>query len=104
MFLQIVMATGKPAVPATTRRYRPAVPEVVRGPALALLPDGGITCLRRGVHPHPKDCTQFIVCVPSEEEDVLDGFIHNCPKDTYFLEEKGRCRPQDRLACESKLR
>lgn len=102
----IVLPTGKAAVPATTRRYRPPAAQVSRGPVLALLPDGGITCLRRGVHPHPKDCTKFIVCVPSEEEDdSLDGFIHDCPReDTHFVEDKGRCMPGDGHTCDKATR
>lgn len=95
-----MLATGKPAVPATTRRYRPPVPEI-RGPALALLPDGGVTCLRRGVYPHPKDCSKFLVCVPSVASSELDGFIHDCPQDTYFMEHKSRCMPGDRKKCDS---
>lgn len=74
------------------------MPEV-RGPALALLPDGGITCLRRGVHLHPKDCAKFLVCVPAETSDELDGFIHDCPENTYFMEDKNRCMPGDRKSC-----
>ncbi|GFQ89316.1 probable chitinase 10, partial [Trichonephila clavata] len=95
----IVLPTGRPAVPATTRRYRTYSAEP-REPALALLPDGRITCLRRGVYPHPKDCAKFLVCVPAEQsEDEYDGFIHDCPKNTFFVDKKGRCAPGDRSAC-----
>ncbi|GIY98464.1 chitotriosidase-1 [Caerostris extrusa] len=95
----IVLPTGRPAVPATTRRYTPYRAEP-REPALALLPDGRITCLRRGVYPHPKDCSRFLVCVPAEQnEDEYDGFIHDCPKNTLFIDSKGRCVPGDRSTC-----
>ncbi|CAL1282555.1 unnamed protein product [Larinioides sclopetarius] len=95
----IVLATGRPAVPATTRKYTPYSAEP-REPALALLPDGSITCLRRGVYPHPKDCAKFLVCVPAEQsEDEYDGFIHDCPKNTYFIDKKGRCVPGDMSTC-----
>ncbi|KAG8181266.1 hypothetical protein JTE90_018785 [Oedothorax gibbosus] len=91
----MVLQTGRPAVPATTKRYRGPTYEP-RGPALALLPDGRITCLRRGVHPHLKECTKFLVCVPAADdtgEEEFDGFIHDCPPDTIFREHKGRCSP-----------
>ncbi|XP_071042934.1 endochitinase [Parasteatoda tepidariorum] len=97
----IVLPTGRPAVPATTRKYTRYIVEP-REPALALLPDGSVTCLRRGVYIHPKDCAKFIVCVPAEDSDEFDGFIHDCPKNSYYMEHKGRCLPGDRTDCTPK--
>lgn len=100
----MILQTGRPAVPATTKRYNTAYHSEPRGPSLALLPDGRITCLRRGVHPHPKDCAKFLVCAPAvdQADDEIDGFIHDCPKGTFFKEHKGRCSPGDSNSCGAK--
>lgn len=103
-FFQITSATGKPAVPATTPLRRDLAESDFfsepRGPSLALLPDGvSVTCLRRGVHTHPRECHKFVVCVPNAGE--LDGFIHECPEGTRFVERKSRCTPAGEEGCES---
>lgn len=91
--------------PATTSRARPApAPEILideGGPAVIIDANGNGKCARRGVHPHPGTCGQFVVCAPaSRTNKELRAFIHHCPAEQVFVQGVGRCRPGNKERCE----
>ncbi|RWS26301.1 chitinase-like protein 1 [Leptotrombidium deliense] len=69
------------------------------GPAVVIEKSGQISCGRRGVHPHPNSCAQFVVCAPGKTANTLRSYTHHCPAEQLFVKEVGRCRPGNRALC-----
>ncbi|XP_022252485.1 probable chitinase 10 [Limulus polyphemus] len=61
-----------------------------RGPGVTIAESMNVQCIRQGVHRHPKNCSQFIVCA-FEFDGTFRNYFHSCPQRQIFDETLGRC-------------
>jgi len=96
----------RPEPSSTTTTPRPREVESIStadesGPAVSIDSAGNAKCGRRGVHPHPATCGQFVVCAPtSRTGKELRAHLHHCPAEQVFVVGVGRCRPGNKEKCE----
>lgn len=96
----------RPEPTTTTTTPRPREVESIStvdesGPPVSIDSAGNAKCGRRGVHPHPGTCGQFVVCAPtSRTGKELRAFVHHCPAEQVFVVGVGRCRPGNKEKCE----
>lgn len=93
-----VQTTSRPRVVPSSEAASP-IDET--GPPVVVDGAGNAKCGRRGVHPHPGTCGQFVVCAPaSRTNKELRAFVHHCPAEQVFVQGVGRCRPGNKERCE----
>ncbi|XP_076345267.1 uncharacterized protein LOC143244460 isoform X2 [Tachypleus tridentatus] len=70
-----------------------------RGPGVTIAESMNVQCIRQGVHQHPKNCSQFIVCAFEFDGTFRNYYFHSCPPDQIFDEKLGRCMFGNKNTC-----